>query len=105
MCGIDSPPLTRGISFLCAYEYIMHGLTPARTGNILANLQLFVIKQAHPRLRGEYGRSDGTSHRTEGSPPLARGIYPSSSNDNSVRGLTPACAGNIVVIKPFFVLC
>ena len=89
-----SPPLARGIQIWKMCYYCSIGITPACAGNT----RLFHLKRDmardHPRLRGEYRLSLIFSVLFLGSPPLARGIPDTESYLESVRGITPACAGN-----------
>ena len=53
----------------------------------------------HPRLRGEYHYICQTRTKRWGSPPLARGIQLWRQPSNLESGITPACAGNTLLLR------
>ncbi len=68
----------------------MRGEYTYQAGNLVFRFALYV----HPRLREEYVTGFGCGVMRRGSPPLARGILPSSVRTARRVTLTPACAGN-----------
>ena len=117
MC-LGSPPLTRGI-FTGFWIYFRDTrLTPAYAGNITCGSRRMCQGGAHPRICGEYTGPIREYHVLKGSPPHIRGMYgviisgvdigspPHTRgifvNDNGLssnRRLTPAHAGNIIVLS------
>ena len=96
-----SPPHTRGI-LICGSRYGCRSrLTPAYAGNMPGVFLRSTTVKAHPRIRGEYIGNTTAGYANQGSPPHTRGIFMFRCNTPSSAGLTPAYAGNIVVIKPF----
>ena len=69
-----SPPLARGIRFICYLQFFHSGITPACAGNTYSNHSSFPLYGDHPRLRGEYDTIKRGDILFWGSPPLARGI-------------------------------
>ena len=57
----------------------------------------------HPRLRGEYLEGKPPLKLWLGSPPLARGIRIGFDDNTDAIGITPACAGNTLIIRKFYV--
>ena len=70
------------------------GLIPARAGNTLAVALIQGAKGAHPRSRGEHGRSAAYRGSRPGSSPLARGTLALPGVLSTLKGLIPARAGN-----------
>ena len=99
--GLGSPPHARGICHRQGRCIDRGGLTPACAGNIEKTQQELANARAHPRMRGEYLKCHIKHLLLIGSPPHARGISWAETALHVRNGLTPACAGNIVVIKPF----
>ena len=93
-----SPPLARGIHWYYFDGRGYAGITPACAGNTWHRPDGKQTRWDHPRLRGEYIGFDRLSSEMPGSPPLARGIqfYPEGSAGS--YGITPACAGNTIIV-------
>ena len=89
-----SPPLARGTVILQNSHAVARGITPACAGNRTARHKHTGGAWDHPRLRGEQRTAQKKKNYTEGSPPLARGTVLACDFCLSVRGSTPACAGN-----------
>ena len=53
----------------------------------------FMVSGDHPRMRGEDRKSTAPHRRVPGSPPHARGRRLYAELGDSVKGITPACAG------------
>ena len=68
-----SPPLARGTGVEGAVEKQGKGITPACAGNSRADLEKWVRRKDHPRLRGEQLPYIACLIAADGSPPLARG--------------------------------
>ena len=56
---VGSPPHTRGISTATSMRCTSMRLTPAYAGNIVTELTVERLTEAHPRIRGEYCSSYG----------------------------------------------
>ena len=93
-----SLPLARGIQ-LIRNEIVLHaGITPACAGNTLCPSMSTANNEDHPRLRGEYPKITKFTDKIFKSPPLARGIPPAGRTDRNRTGITPACAGNTLLL-------
>ena len=71
---MGSPPLARGIPDGWNVIPYRFGITPACAGNTEQMKVNAGPRWDHPRLRGEYYENKERKLKTEGSPPLARGI-------------------------------
>ena len=89
-----SPPLARGIHHGLHYMLVSQRITPACAGNTQDIIAAISTLGDHPRLRGEYQKSEGDCGLSTGSPPLARGIPKLNTGRHHLTGITPACAGN-----------
>ena len=89
-----SPPLARGILLKIRLILAVLGITPACAGNTGSVSRPMRHKGDHPRLRGEYILVFFKGINPRGSPPLARGIHRTLSQQSAHLGITPACAGN-----------
>ena len=69
-------------------------ITPACAGNTSCSPAIHHEKQDHPRMRGEHPSECLYTCILQGSPPHARGTRKVVINDSTVKGITPACAGN-----------
>ena len=98
MSGPGSPPLTRGIQITLRIMACTSGFTPAHAGNTAGENRLPVLPWVHPRSRGEYCISHIRHTRTEGSPPLTRGIPQKRQETVTADRFTPAHAGNTILI-------
>ena len=76
-------------------------ITPAHAGNIPYFFRRFCLPQNHPRACGEYDDAVRSAQPVFESPPRMRGISHTRRMCACGLGITPAHAGNIVVIKPF----
>ena len=89
-----SPPLARGTVVIEAKGRDDGGITPACAGNSYFDKRFTLPVWDHPRLRGEQGTYAKSFYSVMGSPPLARGTVSGYNQNESVAGITPACAGN-----------
>ncbi len=94
-----SPPLARGIHARNHVSLLWTGITPACAGNTCLKLCEFLLKQDHPRLRGEYEKILLVKIARRGSPPLARGIQIRDFHFFDFHRITPACAGNTIAYR------
>ena len=94
-----SPPLARGIRCTEEYNPLIPRITPACAGNTKHLLKNPLRTKDHPRLRGEYHYICQTRTKRWGSPPLARGIQLWRQPSNLESGITPACAGNTLLLR------
>ena len=96
---IGSPPLAREILLENGVVALKRRITPARAGNTDRNAQRAASREDHPRSRGKYFSHQLKSYSQRGSPPLAREIlFCQQVHDLSAR-ITPARAGNTLLIK------
>jgi len=97
--GQGSPPPARGTpswGWQCERRF---GITPACAGNTQLSGLGRVAAWDHPRLRGEPTRNGRIPPGRTGSPPPARGTPAPELLPASLRGITPACAGNTWSVK------
>ena len=102
---VGSPPLARGTVYRTSPPRARGGITPACAGNSLLKKIEKRLRRDHPRLRGEQEEATISFGRREGSPPLARGTGRANSAWLSLRGITPACAGNRICRGQIFKRC
>ena len=95
-----SSPLARGTRFFLDFPPFQLGLIPARAGNTQRNDGGGSYVRAHPRSRGEHGRSHPHPQTRKGSSPLARGTRFCGRLPRTGWGLIPARAGNTPVLSP-----
>ena len=100
-----SSPLARGTFRRGKYPLRVHGLIPARAGNILFNTPKLNRVRAHPRSRGEHRLYQSTRTAKPGSSPLARGTYTGGEAVTRSHGLIPARAGNIQSLEWHWRFC
>ena len=91
---IGSPPLARGTVDTLSGIPAADGITPACAGNSCGCGLKHLLLGDHPRLRGEQMLHAVTCAQQRGSPPLARGTGHVDFKAGTIRGITPACAGN-----------
>ena len=96
---LGSPPLARGIPLKASVKMLVLGITPACAGNTYSVMVYIRSNRDHPRLRGEYFESLTISLVQIGSPPLARGIRTMQRKRSGKTGITPACAGNTLLMN------
>ena len=95
---LGSPPHARGTPAEAMKCKGKDRITPACAGNT-RRLGLGRHQgQDHPRMRGEHIISFFHPSTSSGSPPHARGTLERSALRARVERITPACAGNTVVI-------
>ena len=94
-----SPPLTRGKDIRTHCLYPPFRITPAYAGKSLSIDVCLRIRQDHPRLRGEKGRTASVKIRSLGSPPLTRGKERNVPAQRHRRRITPAYAGKSTIRK------
>ena len=93
-----SPPHTRGTP-VSGYKYLLViGITPAYAGNTFIGAVPSIITWDHPRIRGEHAQSVKRQIMQKGSPPHTRGTPIRSIASVAERGITPAYAGNTIVL-------
>ena len=93
-----SPPLARGTARLRGSDVVSCGITPACAGNSRAAHQSRGHGGDHPRLRGEQRNCPAHKLSDTGSPPLARGTVAAFLCSVHLLRITPACAGNSILI-------
>ena len=98
---LGSSPLARGTQSPPQLLSLPHRLIPARAGNTLISLWIFVCFSAHPRSRGEHRTSSFEVSLDFGSSPLARGTPVWLLQRLSLARLIPARAGNTSLRRPF----
>lgn len=89
-----SSPLARGIPSTNAFFGAPQRIIPACAGNTKSDKYCQNLYWDHPRLRGEYLRSEMKLVASQGSSPLARGILISPVDSIATPGIIPACVGN-----------
>ena len=92
--GLGSSPLTRGTLGGAGQHARGGGLIPAHAGNTSRRFFPCFQRAAHPRSRGEHGRTITGYRRRYGSSPLTRGTLKVSVHSFIVDRLIPAHAGN-----------
>ena len=97
-CYKGSPPHARGILIETEEQTGRTGITPACAGNTSLSGTLDIPCRDHPRMRGEYLAVMFGIVYSQGSPPHARGILTYLHYTLCFVGITPACAGNTVVM-------
>ena len=70
------------------------GIIPACAGSTNQDTVLRLIKEDHPRMRGEHIGLIGTMSRCQGSSPHARGALTGRKGQSNFQGIIPACAGS-----------
>ena len=100
--AVGSPPPTRGILKFNAPLLFCTGITPAYAGNTYHNVHQYGRSRDHPRLRGEYNSYVFVVTQPPGSPPPTRGIPHLQTCEFQPYRITPAYAGNTVLISAFF---
>ena len=94
-----SPPRVRGTAPVHPAPQRGQGITPARAGNRQANLTLSQRIRDHPRACGEQLTVVGLSRLPVGSPPRVRGTDNQVNLKPVATGITPARAGNSIIIR------
>ena len=97
-----SSPLTRGKRSTEAMNRVQAGLIPAHAGKTPRRGQRRAGIWAHPRSRGENGRSRGPPARPGGSSPLTRGKPANQATRKSPPRLIPAHAGKTLPDLRFY---
>ena len=96
--ALGSPPLARGTGGSYLLLFGSQGITPACAGNSYPSLKCGYAHWDHPRLRGEQLSRGLSEPQGRGSPPLARGTGRTARLTRGRAGITPACAGNSLLI-------
>jgi len=99
---LGSPPHTRGILSGDYGDQIVARFTPAYAGNTSQRVRVPVVRQVHPRIRGEYSIAKRGAPSAQGSPPHTRGIREEARSRGERSGFTPAYAGNTVMSTRLF---
>ena len=76
----------------------MIGITPAYAGNTYRLVSFKCTNKDHPRLRGEHSTSIFNASSKMGSPPPTRGTLLKAFRQCSAYGITPAYAGNTLLL-------
>ena len=79
-------------------QVLHYEITPACAGNTSSAVGSIPSSRDRPRLRGEYSVAISGKIYRMGSPPLARGIPHIRPAVRFLIGITPACAGNTLMI-------
>ena len=96
---VGSPPLARGTAVIARKSALLRRITPACAGNrVIPPAQPRGLWD-HPRLRGEQPLAVRARRGGLGSPPLARGTAISGAIPYSRARITPACAGNSILMS------
>ena len=77
-------------------------ITPACAGRSQKCSSRQMIREDHPRVRGEKYSPMLRNHRSNGSPPRARGEDSDDTVSGGRDGITPACAGRSPEILVFY---
>ena len=72
-------------------------ITPAFAGSMHFRLASFSVGGDHPRVCGKYQYSSINSYTSKGSPPRLREVFEETDTKGGYAGITPACAGSIVI--------
>ena len=89
----------RGIHLQKRSADFQRGITPACAGNTVADFLFCRFQWDHPRVCGEYMRGLVLKTSGEGSPPRVRGILDVGLDAQVIVGITPACAGNTLMLS------
>ena len=95
-----SPPHARGRRGTQSGGSLRTRITPACAGKTARRPAHRASPRDHPRMRGEDCRPSSTSAKARGSPPHARGRRSSWRPRPSRPGITPACAGKTMSLRP-----
>ena len=95
-----SPPHARGKCGEQASPVSQEGITPACAGKITAATVWRLTRWDHPRMRGENCMMPDKRDVNMGSPPHARGKFFFPCVSNASTGITPACAGKMLITPP-----
>jgi len=95
---LGSPPHARGKCAPGTFSQTAQGITPACAGQMWAIDIAHGFKWDHPRMRGANINTVKTNIQKLGSPPHARGKYFDNFNIGQQFGITPACAGQIMIV-------
>ena len=94
-----SPPPTRGTRIILSASALLIGITPAYAGNTTICFLVGAGKKDHPRLRGEHSTGKRCGSLLLGSPPPTRGTHKIHVPDRFDCRITPAYAGNTLIIS------
>ena len=95
---MGSPPPTRGTRKSCFQCRYNPRITPAYAGNTDTVLEHYSGYRDHPRLRGEHYFRLPLKEHCLGSPPPTRGTLVNLPNTIVVFRITPAYAGNTLLL-------
>ena len=90
---LGSSPLARGLRMLLFTVGGARGIIPARAGFTAPPRIVLLPSQDHPRSRGVYRLTSGTTIVRKGSSPLARGLLVRVMNSEWCLRIIPARAG------------
>ena len=88
----------RGTEQYLGQRDLQEGITPACAGNSQCFFIIRSVLQDHPRVCGEQWRPSALVSRLRGSPPRVRGTALFFQNSNRFFRITPACAGNRLLV-------
>ena len=88
-----SSPLARGLPKGTVLQEADQRIIPARAGFTVRIVLSLPLARDHPRSRGVYGESSGSSCHFTGSSPLARGLQVGHRVNRNATGIIPARAG------------
>ena len=76
----------------------IHRITPAHAGNTNHPSPFCIHMRDHPRACGEYEQNNELEYLQVGSPPRMRGILTLSHIQSYLNRITPAHAGNTLIV-------
>ena len=94
----ELPPPARGRGPSGYRGAKLQGITPACAGKIVGLLRPALPTRNYPRLRGEDPTASISFLMARELPPLARGRLSPSSGMGAWNGITPACAGKMLML-------
>ena len=93
-----SPPRVRGTDILSWEWETDSRITPACAGNRAPPPPIFLRRKDHPRVCGEQQSALESINVQKGSPPRVRGTVVAARRSGKRSRITPACAGNSVMV-------
>ena len=99
--AVGSPPRVRGIRSTRSRVIRNFGITPACAGNTPSVSVTVNNPWDHPRVCGEYFFAILAPSFHAGSPPRVRGILTDAYEVKSIYRITPACAGNTIMMVSY----
>ena len=96
--SLGSPPPTRGTHHRQPVNRYVPRITPAYAGNTRFATNRLKVAWDHPRLRGEHYKGGSFRDYLIGSPPPTRGTPSNKYTPLRKEGITPAYAGNTLIV-------